>query len=75
VQQRLTTPELLVKELLRIKRDRRRPLIAAVITDLLDGVRSLGVSMSSPSCAENAGSPNPLVKRSGRGRAAATTST
>ena len=58
VQQRLTTPELLVKELLRIKRDRRRALIAAVITDLLDGVRSLGEHEFARLCRER-GFPEP----------------
>lgn len=42
VQQGLTTPRKLGEELLRIRRDRRRPLLHAVVNDLLDGARSLG---------------------------------
>jgi len=70
VQQRLTTPELLVKELLRIKRDRRRVFITAVITDLLDGVRSLGEHEFAQLCRER-GIPEPtrqVVRRGKDGR-------
>jgi very-short-patch-repair endonuclease len=70
VQQRLTTPELLVKELLRVKRDRRRTLIAAVITDLLDGVRSLGEHEFAELCRER-GFPEPtrqVVRKGKSGR-------
>jgi len=42
VQQGLVEPAALGVELLRIKRDRRRPLLHAVVLDLLDGVRALG---------------------------------
>ena len=42
VQQGMTSPESLGIELLRIKRDKRRALLALVINDLLDGARSLG---------------------------------
>jgi hypothetical protein len=42
VQQGLTTAEELGTELLRVRRDRRRRLLHAVVIDLLDGVRSLG---------------------------------
>ena len=42
VQQRLTTPERLGAEVLTVRRDRRRLLVTAVVTDLLGGVRSLG---------------------------------
>ncbi len=42
VQQGLTTAELLGRQALRIKRDRRRVLVHATILDLLDGARSLG---------------------------------
>lgn len=42
VQQRLTTPERLAEESLRILRDRRRPLLQQIVLDLLGGVRSLG---------------------------------
>lgn len=58
VQQRLTTPELLGKELLRVRRDRRRGLIATVVTDLLDGVRSLGEHEFAQMCRER-GFPEP----------------
>lgn len=67
VQQRLTTPELLVKELLRIKRDRRRTLIAAVITDLLDGVRSLGEHEFAQMCRER-GLPEPTRQAVRKGK-------
>ncbi len=42
VQQGLTTAEALGLEMLRIKRDRRRPFIHAVLLDLLGGVKSMG---------------------------------
>lgn len=42
VQQHMTTPERLGVELIRVRRDRRRLLVTAVITDLVGGVRSLG---------------------------------
>lgn len=42
VQQGLTTAEALGVEALRIRRDRRRSLIQAVILDLIGGVRSFG---------------------------------
>ena len=42
VQQRLTTAERLAEESLRVRRDRRRSLMHAVVLDLLGGVRSLG---------------------------------
>lgn len=42
VQQGLTTPDQLGDELLRIRRDKRRLLLHAVVNDLLDGARSLG---------------------------------
>ena len=42
VQQGLVRPEDLGKELLRIRRDRRRHQLHAVANDLLDGARSLG---------------------------------
>ena len=67
VQQRLTTPELLVKELLRIKRDRRRTLIAAVITDLLEGVQSLGEHEFAQLCRER-GLPEPTRQAVRKGK-------
>ncbi|MGZ6754719.1 MAG: hypothetical protein ACXVEJ_14765, partial [Nocardioides sp.] len=42
VQQGLAAPEALGLELLRVRRDRRRALLGAVVLDLLDGARSLG---------------------------------
>lgn len=42
VQQGLAPPEELGLELLRIRRDKRRTLLALVVNDLLDGARSLG---------------------------------
>lgn len=42
VQQGLTTAELLGRQALRIKRDRRRRLVHETVLDLLDGARSLG---------------------------------
>jgi very-short-patch-repair endonuclease len=42
VQQGLTSPDRLGAQVLRVKRDRRRILLAAVVTDLVGGVRSLG---------------------------------
>ena len=42
VQQRLARPEDIGCELLRIRRDKRRALLHAVVNDLLDGAQSLG---------------------------------
>lgn len=42
VQQGLTTVEVLGRELLRVRRDRRRLLLHTLVNDLLDGARSLG---------------------------------
>ena len=42
VQQRLTTPERLGTQAMRVRRDGRRLIITAVVADLLGGVRSLG---------------------------------
>ncbi|CAA9399255.1 MAG: hypothetical protein AVDCRST_MAG06-2088 [uncultured Nocardioides sp.] len=42
VQQGLCTPVALGQELLRVRRDRRRALLHAVVNDLLDGARALG---------------------------------
>lgn len=42
VQQGLASPEELGRQLLRIKRDRRRGLLSEVVNDLLDGARALG---------------------------------
>jgi len=42
VQQGVATPERLGRELLRIRRDKRRELLHSVVNDLLGGARSLG---------------------------------
>jgi very-short-patch-repair endonuclease len=42
VQQGLATPEMIGRELLRIRRDKRRLLLHAVVNELLGGARSLG---------------------------------
>jgi very-short-patch-repair endonuclease len=42
VQQGLTRPEAIGEQALRIRRDKRRGLLHAVLNDLLDGARSLG---------------------------------
>lgn len=42
VQQRITSPEEIAIELMRVRRDRRRRLIQAVVLDLAGGVHSLG---------------------------------
>jgi very-short-patch-repair endonuclease len=42
VQQGMTTADAIGLELLRIRRDKRRSLLHAVVNDLLDGVRALG---------------------------------
>lgn len=67
VQQRMTTPERLGAELLLVRRDRRRELVTAVVTDLLGGVRSLGEHEFARMCRER-GIPEPSrqVVRQGR---------
>jgi very-short-patch-repair endonuclease len=67
VQQRMTTPERLGAELLLVRRDRRRDLVTAVVTDLLGGVRSLGEHEFARMCRER-GLPEPTrqVVRQGR---------
>lgn len=70
VQQRMTTPERLGAELLLVRRDRRRELVAAVVTDLLGGVRSLGEHEFARMCRER-GLPEPsrqVVRRGADGR-------
>ncbi|NYI47747.1 very-short-patch-repair endonuclease [Nocardioides aromaticivorans] len=42
VQQGLATPDQLGTEVLRVRRDKRRSFLGAVVNDLLDGARSLG---------------------------------
>lgn len=67
VQQGRTTPTLMGSEVLRVRRDARRLLITEVITDLLDGVRSLGEREFAQLCRER-GLPEPTrqVVRKGK---------
>lgn len=69
VQQGLTTPERLGREALRIRRDRRRRLVHAVVLDLLQGVRSLGEREFARECRRR-GLPEPtrqVVRRAANG--------
>jgi very-short-patch-repair endonuclease len=67
VQQGLVEAEALGRELLSIRRDRRRVLLHAVVLDLLDGVRSLGEAEFARMCRRR-GLPKPSrqVLRAGR---------
>ena len=67
VQQGIVDPAALGVELLRIKRDRRRSLLHAVVLDLLDGVRALGEAEFRRLCRTH-GLPGPSrqVLRKGR---------
>lgn len=67
VQQRLTTPERLGAEQLRVKRDARRILVTSVVTDLLGGVRSLGELEFARMCRRR-GLPEPSRQVIRRGR-------
>ncbi|GAA5112717.1 hypothetical protein GCM10023339_16150 [Alloalcanivorax gelatiniphagus] len=70
VQQRLTTPERLGAHVLSVRRDRRRMLVTAVISDLLGEVRSLGEHEFARECRRR-GFPEPTrqaVRRSPEGR-------
>ena len=58
VQQGLTTPHLLGQEMLRVKRDRRRALLYAVVLDLLEGARSLSEAEFARECGRR-GLPRP----------------
>ena len=68
VQQRLTTPEHLATESLRVRRDRRRMLVTDVVGDLFGGVRSLGEHEFAQMC-RSRGLPEPArqVVRKGPG--------
>ena len=67
VQQGRTTPTRLVEEVLRIRRDSRRMLITSVITDLLEGVRSLGEHEFARMCrARGIPAPTRQVVRKGK---------
>jgi very-short-patch-repair endonuclease len=70
VQQGLVTPEAVGVEMLRVRRDRRRRLVHAVILDLLGGVRSLGELEFARECRRR-GLPEPsrqVVRRAANGR-------
>lgn len=70
VQQGLATPERLGEEALRIRRDRRRPLLHAVVNELLDGARSLG-ELDVVRELRSRGLPTParqVLRRDGRNR-------
>jgi very-short-patch-repair endonuclease len=58
VQQRLTTPERIGRCLLRVRRDRRRTQLAAVVLDLLDGVRAISEAEFARECRRR-GLPEP----------------
>lgn len=67
VQQGLTTGELLGGELLRVRRARRRMHLAAVVSDLVDGVRSLGEHEFATLCRLH-GLPEPTRQALRKGR-------
>ena len=67
VQQGLTTPEQVGRALLSVRRDRRRELMHAVVTDLLGGVRSLGELDFARECRRR-GLPEPDRQQVRRGR-------
>lgn len=69
VQQGLTTAHLLGQEMLRVKRDRRRVLLYAVVLDLLEGARSLSEAEFARECSRR-GLPCPTrqsYRRTARG--------
>lgn len=67
VQQGMTTPELIGRALLTVRRDRRRRLMHAVVTDLIGGVRSLGELDFARQCRRR-GLPEPSRQRVRRGK-------
>ena len=70
VQQGLASPEAIGDELLRIRRDRRRLLLHAVVNDLLDGARALGEIDVARECRRR-GLPEParqVLRRDGQHR-------
>ncbi len=70
VQQGLTTPELLGREALRVRRDRRRLLVHEIVLELLQGVRSLG-ELDVARALRERGLPAPdrqVLRRDARGR-------
>jgi very-short-patch-repair endonuclease len=70
VQQGLARPEQLGVEMLRIRRDKRRVFLHAIVNDLLDGARSLGELDVAEECRRR-GLPAPVrqvLRKDGRGR-------
>ena len=70
VQQGLTTPQLIGRELLSVRRDRRRPFVQAVVLDLMEGSRALGEAEVARECRDR-GLPEPsrqVVRRVSEGR-------
>lgn len=67
VQQGLTSGELLGRELMRVRRDRRRMHVTAVVSDLVEGVRSLGEHEFAALCRMR-GIPEPTRQALRRGR-------
>jgi very-short-patch-repair endonuclease len=70
VQQGLATPEQLGADLLRIRRDKRRLFLHAIVNDLLDGARALGELDVAAECRRR-GLPEParqVLRRDGHGR-------
>lgn len=70
VQQGLSTPEEIGRQLLRIKRDKRRLLLHALVNDLIDGARSLG-ELDVAEELRSRGFPAPdrqVLRRDARGR-------
>lgn len=68
VQQRVTTPQLMAAEMVRVRRDRRRLLLNELIIEVGGGAESLGEIDVARECRER-GLPEPSrqVKRQGRG--------
>lgn len=70
VQQRIASAAAIGRELLRIRRDRRRLLLHAVVNELLDGAQSLG-ELDVVALLRRRGLPEPTrqaLRRDGRGR-------
>ena len=70
VQQGISTAELISREMLRVRRDRRRSFVHAVLLDLLGGARSIGELEFARECRVR-GLPEPtrhVLRRTGRGR-------
>jgi hypothetical protein len=69
VQQGLSTPQLLGREMLRVKRDRRRALLYAVVLDLMEGARTVSEAEFVRECSRR-GLPPPArqsLRRTTRG--------